>query len=596
MRLLICAVTIAASWALYLILKSSSLAATTTPLRQHHPRKRPARTFAKPAPTLFVEEPVALPAIEAAPVHVVFSTDCSGYQDWQSEVVFNSALVVGQEGPLTRIASGCDRAQEQRLRDRYAKLYGPLFGSQIFLHVTPVFDKAESGKTYKFFNKPRGIEHWLESPQSNLTDIVALIDPDFAFLRRLSDKLESPLVIKPWTRDELPKRVERGRPVAQQYGLGTHWRTFDRKKICGDNSPCLDTSDSDAYKYYPVGPPYLLHVDDWRRIAPVWTRFAPRVYDQYPELLAEMYAYCMAAAHLRLRHVRVNHMMLSNAAVKDEGWTLIDAMPVDAACRGRPSVVGPTFLHYCQNYRLGDWMFAKRRVPPQIMTDCGHPDLAMPPATAWQIDYELHPPGNPCKSDAQRASFLVGLLIRRRQASQNKRENSQSHQPRRLPRDVRASLARTGSRRRRWHTNAAAHRARDVFCDAALPRPPSSTAASSSFASSHAPCLGLPNSSTWRCAATKSHRHDLLLKFERAPILLSLLWKCPTLTLGRHGSFILFDGRAVGRGDAQAAVRVLRTEQPCERAQRRTDRPGVRGTRGGAVGTVVAEVRRQRRP
>ncbi|KAH8051601.1 hypothetical protein JL720_15087 [Aureococcus anophagefferens] len=31
-------------------------------------------------------------------VHVVFSTDCTPYQDWQSEVAFNSADAVGHKG------------------------------------------------------------------------------------------------------------------------------------------------------------------------------------------------------------------------------------------------------------------------------------------------------------------------------------------------------------------------------------------------------------------------------------------------------------------------------------------------------------------
>lgn len=37
-------------------------------------------------------------------VHTIFSTDCSSYQDWQTIIVFHSASVVKQPGPLTRIA------------------------------------------------------------------------------------------------------------------------------------------------------------------------------------------------------------------------------------------------------------------------------------------------------------------------------------------------------------------------------------------------------------------------------------------------------------------------------------------------------------
>lgn len=217
--------------------------------------------------------------------------------------------------------------------------------------------------------------------------------------------------------DELPHRVERGVPFAQQYGLGTHWRQFDRAAICGPNSACTLTTEADARRHYPVGPPYMLHVDDWRRLAPVWREFAPKVYAQYPNLLAEMYAYCMAAAHLQLQHVRVNHLMLSNVAVRDEGWALIDGLPLDLACPadantgldppivtpwGRTMYILPVFLHFCQNYRLGDWMFAKRRVPHGIMSDCAQELLAMPSHEISNLRHELQPPGNPCRDEPKR--------------------------------------------------------------------------------------------------------------------------------------------------------------------------------------------------
>jgi hypothetical protein len=40
-------------------------------------------------------------------IHIVFSTDCSGYQHWQSMLTSYSAARVGQKGRVTRIASGC---------------------------------------------------------------------------------------------------------------------------------------------------------------------------------------------------------------------------------------------------------------------------------------------------------------------------------------------------------------------------------------------------------------------------------------------------------------------------------------------------------
>ena len=46
-------------------------------------------------------------------IHIVFSTDCSPYQDWQTLVLFHSATVVGQKGSITRIASGCDEKKKK---------------------------------------------------------------------------------------------------------------------------------------------------------------------------------------------------------------------------------------------------------------------------------------------------------------------------------------------------------------------------------------------------------------------------------------------------------------------------------------------------
>ena len=73
---------------------------------------------------------------EDGQMHVVFSTDCSGYQNWQTLLLFHSAQVVGQKGRITRIASGCDETQQAELTALYKKLY-PKYGA----HFTPDFKK-----------------------------------------------------------------------------------------------------------------------------------------------------------------------------------------------------------------------------------------------------------------------------------------------------------------------------------------------------------------------------------------------------------------------------------------------------------------------
>lgn len=84
------------------------------------------------------EIPTLSSADEDSDMHVIFSTDCSGYQDWQTIVLFHSAMAVGQKGPVTRIASGCDELKKVALTTLYKKLF-PLY----HVHFTPDFSRDE---------------------------------------------------------------------------------------------------------------------------------------------------------------------------------------------------------------------------------------------------------------------------------------------------------------------------------------------------------------------------------------------------------------------------------------------------------------------
>ena len=50
------------------------------------------------------------------------------------------------------------------------------------------------------------------------------------------------------------------------------------------------------------------------------------MYEGYPYLLAEMYAYSMAAAHDNLPHLQLENYMVSNTESSGEGWPLVDAL------------------------------------------------------------------------------------------------------------------------------------------------------------------------------------------------------------------------------------------------------------------------------
>ena len=97
---------------------------------------------------------------------------------------------------------------------------------------------------------------------------MALLDPDMLFLRPITGAFAPGgyLTSSDWAKGEYWPRVEKGRPAGQQYGLGAYWRHFKRAYICGVDSPCVATTAEDAHKHYPVGPPYVLHVDDLRPV------------------------------------------------------------------------------------------------------------------------------------------------------------------------------------------------------------------------------------------------------------------------------------------------------------------------------------------
>ena len=153
-------------------------------------------------------------------IHIVFSTDCSTFQDWQTLLLFHSASVVRQPGVITRVASGCPENKKKEL----VELYNVLYPSSYRVHFTPDYKlDAKTKKKYDFYNKPFGVLHWLEHsvPPLKSGTIIALIDPDFIFLRPLSPRMagqDNTLVSNGVSLNDVFERAGRNRPVAQFYG------------------------------------------------------------------------------------------------------------------------------------------------------------------------------------------------------------------------------------------------------------------------------------------------------------------------------------------------------------------------------------------
>ena len=102
--------------------------------------------------------------------HLVFSTDCTPYQHWQSYLVYFTAMKIQQPGHVTRIASGCQPDEAIKMQAWFDRDIAPL-SQRFHLQMTPQFSQVKNEKgeivgDYKFFNKPFGLKYWLEhSPQ-----------------------------------------------------------------------------------------------------------------------------------------------------------------------------------------------------------------------------------------------------------------------------------------------------------------------------------------------------------------------------------------------------------------------------------------------
>jgi hypothetical protein len=73
------------------------------------------------------------------------------------------------------------------------------------------------------------------------------------------------------------------------------------------------------------------------------------------------FAYCLAAAHLKLAHQTAASFMVSDttAGAHDEGWLHIDDIDPSEVCQVNNPDHLPNVLHFCQRYGVGYWSFGK---------------------------------------------------------------------------------------------------------------------------------------------------------------------------------------------------------------------------------------------
>lgn len=158
---------------------NTDIAGKTTRAEQKNERKVAARIN---APKQSIAQPLGQQESSDFPVHyTTFSTACSASQNWQSFMFFYFAHRVSQPGYVVRIASGCSDAQKADL-EAFHRSHIEKLSDKFLVHFTPDYSRV-AGDSYKYFNKPFGLQHWMEyglkynEKKEHQDAIIMILDP-----------------------------------------------------------------------------------------------------------------------------------------------------------------------------------------------------------------------------------------------------------------------------------------------------------------------------------------------------------------------------------------------------------------------------------
>mmetsp|Transcript_72679 Transcript_72679/g.210396 ORF Transcript_72679/g.210396 Transcript_72679/m.210396 type:complete len:449 (-) Transcript_72679:56-1402(-) len=305
-------------------------------------------------------------ATESDEVHVVFTVGCSPYQQWQVELLFMSAQNVHQRGPITAIISGCSHEREWHIRARIAALGLP---PQYQPHFVPELNDNRS----HVINKPYGVHSWFRTagPQR---DVVAVIDPDFLFVKPLTAKIDGAPAVQGWGATP-PTRVQKGVIVSQRWRLmGNNPRSEQLWYPDWDGSPnmtdaqlltwvcsgsatgksgCSGVTKREIAVSHATGVPYIAHKDDWDEwLVDAWRDIAERLHTVYSGYFVDMLAWVLAPLHHGYKEVVVNNLQFFHHS-NYEPWYAVDELDVDPCNDPMDKVLASPhlayFIHYCHH-------------------------------------------------------------------------------------------------------------------------------------------------------------------------------------------------------------------------------------------------------
>ncbi|KAJ9472952.1 hypothetical protein DIPPA_18045 [Diplonema papillatum] len=373
----------------------------------------------KPTPKASEAPKRAAPGDAKGTVHTVVTVGCGGHGSlsrkggashtyamaYQTFALEHSWHAAGMPGEFTRVVSGCRTDHD----------FGVFSLTPLPLPITLIrqlpppgipaipaeyasnrlhayFSFTPNNPAYAQGNKARILLEWWADVAVR-GEYLIVVDPDMMFTSRFHPV---DLGVKPRS------------PAAQVYQLVLDWRGW-LGELCGEDCAYFaSVSDHDAVYKYHAGPPFVYHRSDFEPLLRAWQPLVDVVYRKRRAIESDMLAYCIAAVKLRLPHI----LLEKSQWVPGPGFG-----PLSGGCQGLmykndrlPAEVTPPVLHYCSNYKAGDWFINKHWLRPSggggplhNVVDCEMPLLQPPPTSA--------PGSRPADSPVEKDVYASGLAM-----------------------------------------------------------------------------------------------------------------------------------------------------------------------------------------